>query len=271
MPLRNESTPAELAVDLAALGVRPSDIVMVHASLRAIGPVEGRAGGVVDALDAAVGQSGTLLMTLGARNDFDWVNERPEAEREALLADAEPFDALRTPAQADVGYLAEAFRTRAGTRVTDHPEGRFGARGERAAALLESPPWHDYYGPGSPLERLCRSGGRVLRLGASIETVTLLHYAEYLVALPEKRRVRRHRRVKQSDGSHAIVHVDCLDDEHGIVDYPDGDYFGFLLRDYLATGRASTGTVGSARSELVEAPDLVDFAVRWMVEKLQRS
>jgi aminoglycoside 3-N-acetyltransferase len=110
----------------------------------------------------------------------------------------------------------------------------------------------------------------VLRLGASIETVTLLHYAEYLVALPTKRSVRRHRRVKRSDGSLATVHVDCLDDEHGIVDYPDGDYFGFLLRDYLATGRARTGPVGSARSELVEAPDLVEFAVRWMGEKLGR-
>jgi aminoglycoside N3'-acetyltransferase len=265
--LRNERTPAELAADLASLGVCPGDVVMVHASLRAIGPVEGRAGGVVDALDAAVGPGGTLLMTLGARNDFDWVNERPEAEREALLADAEPFDVLRTPAQADVGYLAEAFRTRAGTEVTDHPEGRFGARGARAAALLESPPWHDYFGPGSPLERLYQNGGRVLRLGASIETVTLLHYAEYLVPLPTKRCVRRHRRVKRSDGSIAIVHVDCLDDEHGIVAYPDGDYFGFLLRDYLASGRARTGPVGSARSELVEAPDLVEFAVRWMREK----
>ena len=265
---RNESTPAELAADLAALGVRRGDLLMVHASLRALGPIEGRAGGVVDALDAAVGPDGTLMMTLGARNDFDWVNERPEAEREALLLDAEPFDALRTPAQPDVGYLAEAFRTRAGTRVTDHPEGRFGARGAHAEELLANPPWHDYYGPGSALERFHRRGGRVLRLGASIETVTLLHYAEYVVPLEEKRRARRHRRVKRADGSLATVHVDCLDDEHGIVDYPDGDYFGFLLHDYLATGRSRAGTVGRAHSELIEAPDLLEFAVRWMSEKL---
>jgi aminoglycoside N3'-acetyltransferase len=265
---RNESTPAELAADLAALGVRRGDLLMVHASLRALGPIEGRAGGVVDALDAAVGPEGTLLMTLGARNDFDWVNERPEAEREALLLDAEPFDALRTPAQPDVGYLAEAFRTRAGTRVTDHPEGRFGARGAHAEELLASPPWHDYYGPGSALERFHRRSGRVLRLGASIETVTLLHYAEYVVPLEEKRRTRRHRRVKRADGSLATVHIECLDDEHGIVDYPDGDYFGFLLHDYLATGQSRAGTVGRAHSELIEAPDLLEFAVRWMAEKL---
>ena len=51
-------------------------------------------------------------------------------------------------------------------------------------------PWHDYYGPGSPLEKLCRRGGRILRLGADPDTVTALHYAEYLADLPDKRRVR---------------------------------------------------------------------------------
>jgi aminoglycoside N3'-acetyltransferase len=262
-----QSTPSELGRDLAALGVRPGDCLMVHASLRAIGPVAGRAAGVLDALDAAVGEGGTLLMVLGARDDHAWVNERPDDERAALLADAEPFDALRTPAQPDVGYLAEAFRTRPGTLVTDHPEGRFGARGARARELLENPPWHDYYGPDSALDRFLGMNGRVLRLGADLETTTLLHFAEYLVELPQKRRVRRQRRVRRGHEA-AIVAVECLDDEHGIVDYPPGDYFGFLLRDYLATGRARSGRVGRAPSELIEARDLVDFGVRWMAEEL---
>ncbi|HYF45840.1 MAG TPA: AAC(3) family aminoglycoside 3-N-acetyltransferase, partial [Acidimicrobiales bacterium] len=37
--------------DLAALGVEPGDVVMVHASLRAIGPVAGGAAAVVEALE----------------------------------------------------------------------------------------------------------------------------------------------------------------------------------------------------------------------------
>ena len=230
--------------------------------------MERGAEGVIDALDAAVGERGTLLMTLGARDEHSWVNERPEVEREPLLAHAEPFDALVTPAQPDVGYLAEAIRRRAGTRVTDHPEGRFGARGARALELLENAPWHDYYGPDSALDRLCRMNGRVLRLGADVETTTLLHFAEYLVALPEKRRVRRHRRVVRQ-GVPSIVSVNCLDDEHGIVDYPHGDYFGMLLGDYLAEGRARVGKVGGASSELLEANELLEFAVRWMESHLR--
>ena len=112
---------------------------MVHASLRAIGPVVGGAAGVVEALEQAVGSTGTLLMNLGARDAFDWVNARPEPERVALLADAPPFDKDTTPADPDVGVLAEVFRELTGTVVNDHPDARFGARGRGARLLMGQP------------------------------------------------------------------------------------------------------------------------------------
>ncbi len=240
---------------------------MVHASLRAVGPVEGGADGVIDALQAAVGRDGTLLMTLGARDDWAWVNNRPEPDRPDLLRDAEPFDCLLTPADPDVGVLAEVFRTRPATLVSDHPEGRFAASGPLARRLVENVPWDDYYGAGSPLERLVQAGGRVLRLGADLDTLTVLHYAEHLAPVPSKRRIRRHRLVATGRGSELRV-VDTLDDEDGIVDHPGEDYFAVILRQYLATGRASAGVVGRADSELIEAADVVEFAVEWMAEHL---
>lgn len=251
------------------LGVASGDVVMVHASLRAIGPVEGRAAGLLDALDAVVGSDGTLLMTLGAADDWAWVNDRPESERPALLADAAPFDYLRTPADPDVGTLAEAFRQRLGTVVNDHPDARFGARGRLAMQLLVDTPWNDYHGPGSTLERFVHFGGKVLRLGASLDTVTVLHYAEYLAPVGAKRRVKRHRLVTTSDGVELRC-VECLDDEKGIVDYPGEDYFAVILRSYLATGRASHGMVGCAVSEIIDAGDIVRFGVLWMSEHLAR-
>jgi aminoglycoside N3'-acetyltransferase len=260
-------TSDELGDDLRRLGIRRGDVVMVHASLRAIGPVEGGAVGVVRALEAAVGAGGTLLMNLGARDDWAWVNDRPEPERAALLSDALPFDYLRTPADPDVGVLAEVFRQLPWTLVNDHPDGRFGARGARAADLLKESPWHDYYGPGSALERLVQLGGRVLRLGADPDTVTLLHYAEYLAPLVNKRRVRRHHLVIEQ-GVPTVRVVECLDDSAGIVDHPGEDYFALIHRAYLETGHAVTGKVGRARSELIEAADLVDFAVAWMATHL---
>jgi aminoglycoside N3'-acetyltransferase len=257
----------DLADDLRRLSVAGGDLLMVHASLHAVGPVAGGADGVMDALEAAVGTAGTLLMVLGARDDWAWVNEHPEHDRPALLGDAAAFDCLVTPADPDVGTLAEVFRTRPGTLVSDHPDGRFGASGPLASALVDSVPWDDYYGPGSTLERLVEAGGRVLRLGADLDTLTVLHYAEYLAPVPSKRRVRRHRLVAGERGPELRV-VECLDDSDGIAEFPGDDYFAVILRSYLATGRPSVGVVGRATSELIDAADVVAFGVAWMAEHL---
>jgi len=256
-----------VTADLRRLGVETGDLLMVHTSLRKVGPVAGGADGVIDALEAAVGSTGTLLMVLGARDDHDWVNRRPESERADLLRGAEPFDCLVTPADPDVGVLPEVFRTRPETWVSDHPDGRFGAIGPLAGALLDDGPWDDYFGPGSMLARFIDAGGRVLRLGANLDTVTVIHHAEYLASVPAKRRVRRHHLVRSPAGAEVRV-VECLDDSDGIVDRPGEDYFISILRDYLATGRALTGRVGGATSELIDAADLVEFSTAWMAEHL---
>lgn len=254
---------ARLVSDLHHLGIALGDVVMVHASLKKIGPVEGGALGVVHALDRAVGADGMLVMVLGAADDWSWVHDRPEAERTALLANADPFECHSTPAEADVGVLAEVFRQAQGTHVSNHPEGRFGARGRLASDFVASVPWDDYYGPASPLERLVHANGRVLRLGADENTVTLLHYAEYLADVPAKRRVRRHRRIATPGGSE-IRTVECLDDSTGIVAWPDEDYFTLILRQFIATHDVPRGLVGGAPSELLPARDLVTFAAHWM-------
>lgn len=117
------------------------------------------------------------------------------------------------------------------------------------------------------MERLVQAGGRVLRLGADLDTLTVLHYAEHLAPVPSKRRVRRHRVAKGTHGPELRV-VDTLDDTDRIVDLPGEDYFATILRHYLATGRASTGVVGRATSELIEAADVVEFGAAWMAQHL---
>ena len=255
----------ELATSLRRLGVADRDVVMVHASLRSLGPVEDGAAGVVRALDAAVGLSGTLVMMIGARDDWASVNEHPESERPGRLVDAEAFDCHTTPADPDVGVLAEVFRQTPGTVVSDHPEGRFAARGRLAREFVQDVPWDDYYGPGSPLQRLVEAQGRVLRLGADPNTVTLIHYAEYLADVPQKRRVRRHRLVACPTGV-LVRTVECLDDSAGIVEFPGDDYFSVILAEHLDAFAPPRGVVGRAPCELIDAGDLVRFATRWMTD-----
>jgi len=256
-----------LVDDLRGLGVKPGDTLMPHVSLRAIGPLDGGPATLLDALGQAVGDAGTLIMILGADIEHDWVNEHPETEREALLSGATPFDPATAPIFGEVGYFAEVFRRTAGTRVTDNPSGRFGARGCLAEQLLRDAPWDDYYGPGSPLERLCDCGGKVVRLGANPDTTTVLHYAEYLADVPNKRRVRRHY-LCHGAGDPVVRPVECLDDNDGIVPFAGEDYFALILREYLSRGQVKRGQVGHAQAELIEAKDLVAFGTKWMTENL---
>lgn len=268
--------------DLRKIGVGQGDVLMVHASLRAIGAlapgragavVEGGADGLLDALLEAIGDDGTLFVNIGADDGSSWVDERIPEERAALLeeraaplADAVPFDALQTPADKDNGVLAEVFRCRSGTLVSDHPEGRFAANGPLAELLLHDVPWDDYYGVDSPLDRFVQANGKVLRLGADTDTVTVLHLAEHLVKLPWKRRVLRHPLVATPDGP-TVRAVSTIDDSDGITDYP-GEYFDDILAAFLATGRARTGIVGRAKSELFNAAEIVSFATAWLAVHL---
>lgn len=261
-----------LTDELIALGVQRGQILMVHASLRALGlarsqGVSDGAERLLDALEDAVGPTGTLLMILGTESPHDWVNQRPVAERARLLEGVAPFDPLTARALPEVGWVAEAFRRRPGALVSSNPSGRFAARGARAAELLRDQPWNDYYGPGSPLDKLYAWGGQVLRLGANPDTTTLLHYAEYLADIPDKRRTRWDHVVQSPDGPRHVF-VECLDDQNGIVPWAGDDYFALILRDYLALGAHRAGRVGRAQSELIDARDLVRFGVRWMEANL---
>jgi aminoglycoside 3-N-acetyltransferase len=261
---------AKLVDELVALGVERGETIMLHASLRGLGlarsqGVEGGAERLLDAITECLGATGTLMMILGTEFSHDWVNQHPIAERARLLEGATPVDCLTAPVLKEVGWIAEAFRRRSGTIVSKNPSGRFGASGARAAELLREQPWNDYYGPGSPLEKLCAWGGRVLRLGASPDTTTVLHYAEYLASIPEKRRTRWDY-LLQGQGGPEHVWVECLDDSEGIVPWEGPDYFALILEEYLALGQHRMGQVGRARGELIVADELLHFGVAWMDE-----
>ena len=152
--------------DLARLGVRRGDVVMVHASMRRVG---GDASDLVAAIDEAVGEEGTWMMTLGAEDEWSLGESTARSRARGVCSPATPpFDKDLARAEIDNGMLAEVFRTTPGTIVSDHPEGRFGARGRQADELMADVPWDDYYGKGSPLERLVEPRGKVLRLGADV-------------------------------------------------------------------------------------------------------
>jgi len=238
----------EIASELAGLGVRRGNTLMVHASLRRLGPIEGGADGVLDAIQLALGPTGNILMMIAADDD-------------------EPFDRFSTPADPDNGVLAEIFRQRSDVEVNDHPACRFAGWGRLTPGLLNPQPLHDYYGIGSPLHRFKQVGGRILRLGADPDTVTLTHLAENLAEVPDKVIVER----EYERAETGCVLVRSIDDSEGIAKWSGGDYFPQILLDFLEEGLGSSGTVGDCQAELLDANRFVDFAVGWIERELTKS
>lgn len=255
-------TQDRLVADLAALGLRPGDTVMVHASIKAIGRLAGGPDIVHRAIVDAVGPAGTMLMVVGWADDLYGIAEMPEAERAVLLTALPAFDPATSRADRETGLLAECFRGWPGVRRSRSPTGSFAACGRLADWLLADQTLDHYLGPGSPLDKLCRAGGRVLLLGSHPENVTLLHFAEYLADVPDKRMVR-HPEILLVDGERRVVEVTALDNSRGIVDWPE-DYFATITKAYLETRPHPQGRVGEADSHLVDAGDLAAFGARWM-------
>lgn len=267
----NETTSTdELIRQLHALGLRAGGVVMVHASLKALGPVEGGAAGTVQALLGAIGPGGTLMAYVSWDRSPYEETFNGTALGEAARAAWPAFD----PADPDTGTepsygLLNAFICRApGVVRSAHPDANMAAIGARAHELVGEHSLIEGYGPGSPLARFVTMGGQVLLLGAPLDAVTVLHHAETLADIPGKRRVRYQQPVLDAHGR-KVWRTEEEFDTNGILDVfaEDGamDSVETVARAYVALGdRHREGRVGGAHCHLFDAQDLVRFGVDWL-------
>ncbi|MHB8103995.1 MAG: aminoglycoside 3-N-acetyltransferase [Dehalococcoidales bacterium] len=256
-------TLSRITRDLKNLGLRPGDLIMLHSSVKAIGWVVGGPDVVLQAIIDLLGVKGTLMMLAGWEDNPYHLPEWPRGKQTAYLEECPPFDPATSRANRNWSILNEYLRTRPGAQRSSHPEGSFVALGHLARHITENQPWQYGYGTGSPLAKLCEGGGKVLLLGAPLNTITLLHYAEFLADVPNKRIVNYKMPVMQN-GKRVWVELEEFDTSRGIIDWPGEDYFDAIGREYLSSGKGSSGKVGGAQSYLFDANDLVKFAIRWM-------
>ena len=158
-----------ISKDLLALGVRPGGVLLVHSSLKSLGPVPGGAETVIRGLLAALGDAGTLLM--------------PALSYETVTPQNPMFEVRATPSC--VGALPEYFRLREGTQRSLHPTHSVCGMGPLAEEML-APHAQDSTpcGPNSPFRRLPDFEGQILMLGCGLEPNTSLHAIEELVEPP---------------------------------------------------------------------------------------
>jgi aminoglycoside 3-N-acetyltransferase len=256
-------TRVDIARDLRALGLTDGRTLLVHASLRSMGWVDGGAATVVAALGESLGSRGTLVVPATTSDNSDssrdhlariagLTPEQVKAYRDAMP----PFDRARTPAQG-VGRIAEELRTSPGAVRSAHPQSSFAAIGPLARFLMSRHRLACHLGEDSPLGKLYSLGAWVLMLGVGYQACTALHLAEYrYTPSPPKRTYRCvvNYRGRREWRSYRDV----------VLDDSDFTAIGALI-DKEVAGRH--GYVGKAECRLMPMREVVDCATVWMRER----
>ncbi|WP_300007688.1 aminoglycoside 3-N-acetyltransferase [Pseudonocardia sp.] len=263
-------TRAALRADLERLGVAPGHDVMVHAALRRVGPMLNGPDALIGALLDAVGPDGTVL----AYTDWDArYHELLDGEGrvpQRWRPHVPPFDPSASRSIRDNGALPEFLRTTPGALRSGNPGASVAAVGAGAGFYTADHPLDYGYGAGSPLARLVARRGRVLMVGAPLDTMTLLHHAEHLADVAGKRVIRYEVPLRTPDGGVEWRVTEEFDTADPVVDGLPEDYFATVVEEFLAGGNGTRGTVGAAPSVLVDAAAITAFAVAWLEDRGRR-
>ncbi|MER7766966.1 AAC(3) family N-acetyltransferase [Kitasatospora sp. NPDC096140] len=247
--------------EFESLGVRPGSVLMVHSSLSAFGRVDGGADAVVQALRAAVGRNGTVVVPAYTRQVAD-----PHPDRHA-------FDDPRTAAaRAAVPTFHDALPTAMGAipsavlahpdRVRSrHPQASLAALGADARTICAEQPLGYALGNGSPFARIHQLGGSILLLGVGHNRNSFLHHAESLVPT---HRTKLRRFPYLVDGERVWLETPDVGDDNDT-------YFPLIGEEFAAMGLSRSRVIGSAVCQLVPAVGFVDYARRRLSQLLPRT
>jgi aminoglycoside 3-N-acetyltransferase len=261
----------DLVRELRAFGVHAGQTLLVHASLRSLGWVDGGAATVVEALRQAVEKaSGNVVVFTGT--EANSTTSRAHKARIAGMSAVEvaqfrnqmrAFELGRTPSGS--GRIAEELRTTPGAVRSGHPQSSFAAIGPRAGELMSGHALNCHHGPRSPLGRMYDLADKtgldvaILMLGVGYRACTALHLAEYLSPLKHQARYPATRTYScvttVGRRSRWTVYRDAeLDDS-------DFEEIGNSLDKEEAVHQ---GDVGVAPSRLLPFRTAVNLASEWM-------
>lgn len=230
-------TKESLKRDLQNLGLREDDLLLIHSSLKSVGEVEGRADGILSALEEYLSKGLLVLPTLTY----------------ATVNDKQPVFSVRdTPSC--VGTLTEIFRKRPGVYRSLHPTHSVAAKGARAAEFVaghenfDSPAHRD-----SPWGRIYTWGGKIMFLGTGqINSNTFLHGVEEWLPVPGIL-TEEHQALVVFDETGCRIEVPTRRHLGG-----HSKWYHLLEKEYREAGAVTEGTFGDAKVVLMDAVKIGD-------------
>jgi len=239
-------TAVRLITAFREAGLAKGDLVLVHSALRTLGPVEGGADTVLDALLEILGPEGTLVL--------------PTHTFRVVTAAQPVFHQLLTPS--NVGTLSNVFRLRPGVVRGLHPTHSVAAIGPLAGKLLggherESTPCSAE----SPYWRLSEWGGKILIIGVGLNCCTLFHACEELAGMKQVHDLRE-LRLFSITAENSVIPVSTR--RHVINTW---DQYPLLEPDLISIGALSVTHLGACAIRVLDACAAAD----WLVPCLERD
>lgn len=243
---------------LRVCGLTEGQTVLVHMAMSKLGWIIGGAEAVILGLLAAVGESGTLMMTTNNSDNIDpyeWQHPPVPEQWWQTIRDHTPgYNPLTTPTQG-MGVVPELLRSWPGAVRSAHPAFSLAALGPNADYLVADHALTEDAGDRSPLGKLYELDGHVLLLGVEHWNNTSLHLAESRANYPGKRNLRT--------GSAMLI-----DGQRQWVTYETPEFnpddFGEIGNAFDKAHNIVVQQINEAEVRFFRQRLVVDFAVTWM-------
>ncbi|MCK1992051.1 AAC(3) family N-acetyltransferase [Peribacillus muralis] len=250
-------TKQSIVADLRKMGVERGMTILVHSSLSRIGWVNGGATAVIQALMEAVTEEGTIVMpsqSVELSDPARWGNPPvPESWWKVIRESMPAYDPRYTPVTSALGQIAELFRSFPGVVRSNHPNYSFTAWGKDKNKILEPHSLAFGLGEQSPLGKLYNRESYVLQLGATFDSTTCFHLAEYKI---------NYKKVI-SQGAPLLVEGERVWKEYQELEFRE-ELFAEIGESYKTEHELKEGHVGSASCRLFSIKEAVDFAEKWL-------
>ncbi len=237
-------TKQQLKDQIAAMGILPTDTVLIHTSMKAIGQVESGPDGVIDAFCEYLADGLFLVPT------HTWGTVHGGVEN--------PCYNVRTSVPC-IGLIPRTAALRADGVRSLHPTHSVWAHGKTAAEFVAGEENGCSPGPvGGVWDRLADVHAKILLVGVGHERNTFIHSVDERAGLANRLGNRFDLTIVDRDGNEyrRTYNAHCCSAGDVSRFYPNFE------KPLLQLGAQTTGTLGDARVRIVDAAACRDIVLR---------